>query len=429
MPLFSIPLSGLTASSNALSVISNNLANLNTIGFKDQQANFKDLFYQTLGTTGSGDPMQLGAGSAVGSVSSNFTNGNVNNTGVPTDVAITGSGFFVTEEPNGAFQFTRAGNFTVDSMGQLKTADGQSVMGYPAVNGVINAAQGLIPIQLGQGQISPPVPTTTAQLGTNLDATAAVGSTPFSSPLTVYDSLGNSHVLTFQFTKTAANAWDYQITIPAADIAGATAPVVVNTGSLAFNGAGQLVSTFTGPGGTGVATTPAANIAGITIAGLADGANNLTFSWNLLDANGAPTLSQEASPSTTSTTIQNGYGSGTLQNFTIDSNGIVQGSFSNGQTQAIAQIALANFANNQGLQLDGGNSYTSTLASGPPVIGTANTGGRGSLSGGALELSNVDISQEFTQLIVTQRGFEANARVVTTFDQITQDTINLKSGA
>jgi flagellar hook protein FlgE len=428
MPLFSIPLSGLTASSNALSVISNNLANLNTIGFKDQQANFKDLFYQTLGTTGSGDPMQLGAGAAVGSVSSNFNNGNVNNTGVPTDVAITGNGFFVTQDANGAFLFTRAGNFSVDSTGQLKTEDGQSVMGYPAVNGVINAAQGLTPIQLGQGTISPPAATSTTQLGTNLDATATVGGTPFSTPITVYDSLGNSHVLTFQFTKTAANAWDYKITIPAADIAGATTPVTVASGSMAFNGAGQLTSTFTGPGGTGTATTPPANITGLTINNFSDGANNLTFAWNLLDANGVPTLTQVASPSTTSTTTQNGYGSGTLQKFSIDSDGIIQGSFSNGQTQAIAQIALANFANNQGLQRNGGNSFTSTLASGSPVIGTANTGGRGAISGGALELSNVDISQEFTQLIVTQRGFQANARVVTTFDQITQETINLKSG-
>jgi flagellar hook protein FlgE len=428
MPLFSIPLSGLTASSNALSVISNNLANLNTIGFKDQEANFKDLFYQNLGTTGAGDPMQLGAGSAVGSVTSNFNNGNVNNTGVPTDVAISGNGFFIVEQPDGGFEYTRAGNFGVDQTGQLKTADGLSVMGYPAANGVINASQGLTGIQLGQGEISPPAPTTTIQMGTNLDATAAAGSTPFSTPVTVFDSLGNTHVLTVQFTKTAANAWDYNITVPAADIAGATAPVTIQAGSVAFNGAGQLTTTFTGPGGTGAATTPPANIPGITITNLADGASNLTFAWNLLNANGTSTLTQVASPSTTSTTNQNGYGSGTLQQFTIDSDGIIQGSFSNGQTQAIAQLALSQFADNQGLQRLGGNNYASTLASGAPVIGTANTGGRGSISGGALELSNVDISQEFTQLIVTQRGFEANARVVTTFDQITQDTINLKSG-
>jgi len=427
MPLFSIPLSGLTASSNALSVISNNLANLNTIGYKDEQANFKDLFYQNLGTTGSGDPMQIGAGAGVGSITANFNNGNVNNTGVPTDVAITGNGFFVTQQDGGGLQFTRDGGFGVDPTGKLVAADGSSVLGYPATNGVINTGAGLGSIFLGQGTISPPNPTTKVAMGTNLDATAAVGSTPFSTPVTVYDSLGNSHVLTFQFTKTAANAWDYQVTIPQTDVTGATGPVVVQSGSLAFDGNGQLVSTFTGAGGTGTATTPPANITGINVANLADGASDLTFSWNLLDANGTSTLTQVASPSTTSTTNQDGYRSGTLQNFTIDADGIVQGSFSNGQTQAIAQLGLANFANNQGLQRTGNNDYVATLASGSAVIGTANTGGRGSISGGALELSNVDISQEFTQLIVTQRGFEANARVVTTFDQITQDTINLKS--
>ena len=427
MPLFSIPLSGLTASSNALSVISNNLANLNTIGFKDEQANFKDLFYQTMGTTGSGDPMQIGAGAAVGSITANFNNGNVNNTGVPTDVAITGNGFFITQQNGGGLQFTRDGGFGVDPTGKLVASDGSTVLGYPAVNGVINTGAGLGSIFLGQGTISPPNPTGNVAMGTNLDATAAVGSTPFSTPVTVYDSLGNSHVLTFQFTKTAANAWNYQVTIPQADITGATGPVVVNSGSLQFNGNGQLISTATGAGGTGTVTNPPANITGIAVANLADGATNLTFSWNLLDANGTPTLTQVASPSTTSTTNQNGYSSGTLQSFTIDSDGIVQGSFSNGQTQAIAQLALANFANNQGLQRAGSNNYIATLASGSAVVGTANTGGRGSISGGALELSNVDISQEFTQLIVTQRGFEANARVVTTFDQITQDTINLKS--
>lgn len=427
MPLFSIPLSGLTASSNALSVISNNLANLNTIGYKDEQANFKDLFYQTMGTTGAGDPMQIGAGAAVGSINANFNNGNVNNTGVPTNVAITGNGFFITQQDGGGLQFTRDGGFGVDPTGKLVAADGSTVLGYPAVNGVVNTGAGLGSIFLGQGTISPPNPTSGVAMGTNLDATAAVGSTPFSTPVTVYDSLGNSHVLTFQFTKTAANAWNYQISIPQADVTGATGPVVVNSGSLTFNGNGQLVSTSTGPGGTGTTTTPPANITGISVANLADGATNLTFSWNLLDANGTPNLTQVASPSTTSTTNQDGYSSGTLQSFTIDSDGIVQGSFSNGQTQAIAQLALANFANNQGLQRVGSNNYTATLASGSAVVGTANTGGRGSISGGALELSNVDISQEFTQLIVTQRGFEANARVVTTFDQITQDTINLKS--
>jgi len=413
MPLFSIPLSGLAASSNALNIISNNLANLNTIGFKDQQANFQDLFYQTLGTSGSGDPIQMGAGTEIGSVTSNFTNGNIENTGVPTDVAITGNGMFVTQDPTGALQFTRAGNFAVNQQGQLVTSDGQNVMGYQAVNGVITPGQGLAPLQLGQGQISAPSATTTMDQTTNLDASAATGAT-FSTPLTVYDSLGNSHVLTFNYTKTGTNAWSYQITIPAADTGGSGNPVVVGSGNLTFDTSGNL-------------TSPTGSVTGISVTGLADGAANLSLTWNLTGANGGSLMTQVASPSTTSATDQNGYASGTLQSYTIDSNGTIEGAFSNGQTQAIGQIALANFPNTQGLQLTGGNSYQATLASGQPVIGAPGAGGRGTLTGGALELSNVDISTEFTQLIVTQRGFEANARMVTTFDTVSNDTINLQA--
>jgi len=413
MPLFSIPLSGLTATSDALNVISNNLANLNTVGFKDQQANFQDLFYQTLGTTGAGDPVQQGAGTEVGSISTDFGNGDLQTTGVPTDVAITGNGFFVTQNATGATEFTRAGNFTVNAQGQLVTPEGQNVMGYAAVNGVINAGQGLTALQIGQGQISPPVATATMQQQTNLDASAAVG-TQYSTPQTIYDSLGNSHVLTYTFTKTGTNTWGYQITLPAADTGGAGAPTVVNQGTLTFDTNGNLIN-------------PAANIAGIAINGLADGAANLNLTWDVFGPNNTSLLTQLAGQSTTTTTNQDGYASGTLQSYSIDANGVIQGQFSNGQVQAVGQIALASFANNQGLQLVGGNSYAPTLGSGQPVIGAPGAGGRGSLTGGALELSNVDISTEFTQLIVTQRGFEADARVVTTFDSVSNDTINLQA--
>ncbi len=413
MPLFSIPLSGLTASSDALNIISNNLANLNTVGFKDQQANFQDLFYQMLGTTGAGDPIQQGAGTQVGSVDSNFTNGDLQSTGIPTDVAITGNGFFVTQGTDGAYDFTRAGNFSVNAQGDLVTTGGQNVMGYAAVNGVVNTGQGLTPLQLGQGQISAPAATTTMSQSTNLDASAAVGST-YSTPLTVYDSLGNSHVLTFNYTKTGTNAWSYQITLPAADTGGTGNPTVVSSGNLTFNSSGNL-------------TTPAGNITGISIPGLADGAATMGLTWDLSAANGGATLTQVASASSTSATNQNGYASGTLQSYTVNADGTISGAFSNGQVQTIGQIALANFANYQGLELTGGNNYTATLASGQPVIGTAGTGGRGTMTGGALELSNVDISTEFTNLIVVQQGFEANARMVTTFDSITQDTLNLQA--
>jgi len=411
MPTFSIPLSGLTASSIALSTIANNLANLNTIGYKDSRVLFRDLFYQSLGTTGAGDAIQQGAGTAVGSIPSLFTQGSVDPSGVATDVAILGDGFFVVQK-DGVVSYTRAGNFEVDKNNLLVTSDGQQVMGYPAVNGVLNPGQGLTSLALGAGTISPATATANVQLGTNLDANAAIGTT-YSAPVTIYDSLGASHVLMFTYTKTATNNWDYSISIPAADVGGAVDPTVLKTGSLTFDGNGNL-------------TAPAADVTNINITGFVDGANDLSFTWKLYDANGVGFLTQMASPSSNSATKQDGSSSGTLVKFDIGADGIITGAFSNGKTAILGQLALATFANNEGLLRTGNNGFSETLASGQAVIGGPGNGGRGSLAGGALELSNVDIAKEFAALIVAQRGFQANARAVTTFDEITQETINLK---
>jgi flagellar hook protein FlgE len=416
MPNFSIPLSGLTAESTALSAIANNLSNQNTVGYKDTSVLFSDLFYQQLGTTGSGDPIQLGAGTEVSSLPSLFTQGSIESTGVPTDVAIQGSGFFVVQNGDGSLNYTRAGDFSVDASNFLVTSNGQQVLGYPATNGIVNTSAPIAPLQLGAGAISPATTTTNVQLTTNLNAEADVGDT-FSTPVTVYDSLGASHTLNFTFTNTGPEAWTYSVTIPAADVGATGNPVQIATGNLAFNSSGNLI-------------TPAANVTGITVgppatAALADGASNLSFTWQLY-SNGTPLLTQLASPSSTSSTNQNGAGSGSLVNFTIGSDGTITGSFSNGKTQAIGELALSNFANPEGLQLDGSTDYSPTLASGAAVTGVPGTGGLGTISGGALEESNVDIATEFANLIVAQRGFEADAKAVTTFDQITQDTIALK---
>jgi flagellar hook protein FlgE len=409
MPAFSIPLSGLTAESTALSAIANNLANQNTVGYKDVRVLFRDLFYENLGTSGSGDPIQLGAGTEIGSMPGMFTQGSVESSGVPTDVAIQGTGFFVTQQ-NGVNSYTRAGNFSVNKSNFLITADGKQVMGYPAVNGLVTPGLGISPLQLGAGSISPPTATGSLQIAANLNSGANVGDN-FSTPVTVFDSLGASHVLTFTFTKTAANTWGYSIAIPAGDVTGSA---VLSAGSMTFDGTGKLL-------------TPAVNVTGIAIAGLTDGANNMAFNWDLY--NGAtPVITQEASPSSTSSTQQDGNSSGTLVNFSIASDGTITGSFSNGRTAALGQIALAQFADVEGLQRDGDNSFSESLASGQAVIGAPGTGGRGTLSGGAVELSNVDIATEFANLIVAQRAFESDAKAITTFDQITQDTINLKQG-
>ncbi len=413
MPSFATALSGLNANSQDLSVISNNLANLNTTAFKSAAASFQDLFYQQIGSSGDGNPLEVGAGTQVGSVPTNFTQGNTESTGVPTDLAIQGGGFLIGMK-NGQEVFTRAGNLSLTSDGLLVAPDGSQIQGFSAVNGVISPSQTPGPLTISTGLINPPNATANAQLSVNLDSGTAVGGT-FSTPFTVYDSLGAPHVLTFSFTKTAANAWSYSITIPAADVAGATAVVIASgTGAtgLTFNGAGQL-------------TSPTGNITGISIANLADGANTLTFDWNLTDANGNGLLTQVSAPSSTSATHQDGFASGSLVSYNIGSDGIIQGTFSNGQTQPLGQILLATFANDQGLSRLGSNEFVANLASGAPSVGVPGTGGRGTLSGGALEQSNVDISTEFANLILAQSGFQANAKVVTTLDTITQDTINM----
>jgi flagellar hook protein FlgE len=414
MPSFSTSLSGLNASSTALSVIANNLANMNTVGYKSSRANFQDLFYQQIGNSGNGNAVQVGVGTTVGTIDSLFTQGGISSSGVATDVAIQNDGFFVVNK-GGLQLFTRAGNLSLGAKGELMTADGALVQGYSAVNGVISQNQGLGPLSISKGLTNPPKATSYAQLSLNLDSGTAVNGA-FSTPLVVNDALGASHVLTFNFTKTAANTWNYSITIPATDVGATGNPVVLNSGTLTFNGSGQL-------------TSPAANVANIPITGLANGASNMTFNWNLYGANGSGgLLTQVSGPSSTSSTQQDGYSSGTLVKFDIGSDGIIQGIFSNGQTVAIGQIALATFSNMEGLLRNGSNEYLASLSSGAPNVGAPGTGGRGSLAGGALEQSNVDIATEFAQLILAQRGYQANAKAITTFDQVTQEAINLKQG-
>jgi len=410
MPSFSIPLSGLDASSTDLSVIANNLANLNTVGYKGQDTQFQDLFYQQIGSSGDGNPIQEGVGTSVAGISSDLTQGSIQSTGVPTDVAIQGDGYFVVQN-NGETLYTRAGNFSLGPTGQLLTQDGDTVMGYPAVDGVVNANATLGPLSIPTGLTNPPKATANVQLSANLDSDTAVGGT-FSTSVAVNDALGGSHVLTYNFTKTAANTWSYSITIPAADVGETGAPVSISAGTLTFNGSGQLL-------------TPAGDVTGVAVTGLADGASNLTFNWNLYDSNGNGLLTQVSGASAATATQQDGYSSGSLVSYTIGSDGTIQGVFSNGQTTALGQIALASFANEQGLSRNGSNELLSTLASGAANVGAPTTGGRGTLTGGSLEQSNVDIATQFAQLIVAQSSYQANAKSITTFDQVTQTAINL----
>lgn len=412
MSAFSIPLSGLAASSDSLNVIANNLANLNTDGYKSENLNFSDVFNQLTSVSGNGDPIQYGSGVEVGGQTSDNTNGTVNSTGQASNMALQGNGYFVVENmTNKEVDFTRDGSFTVNSQGQLTTAQGQLVMGYPSVNGQISTSSALAPINVNQASNIPASPTTSFQTSTNLDASAATGTT-FSSPITVYDSLGSSHVLTVQYTNTAANTWSYNISIPGSDVGSASPSQTVASGTLTFNTSGQL-------------TSPSGTISGINIPGLADGAATMNLSWNLNGSGTTPIITQQDATSATSATSQNGYGVGTLTGYSVLPDGTVQGQFSNNQTLALGQVAIASFANPQGLSQVSNNDLQATFASGSPVIGVAGAGGNGSITGGAVEESNVSLSAEFANMIVAQQGYEANAKVLTTMDQVSQATIQL----
>jgi flagellar hook protein FlgE len=408
MPSFFIPLSGLEADNTALNTIANNLANMNTVAYKSQDVQFSDLFYQQVGESGSGNPQQVGAGTKVGAIVTDFSSGTTTpSTGNPQDVALNGDGFFVIDN-NGTQEYTRSGNFVLSSDGHLLTQSGQQVMGFPAINGVVNTNAPLVAIQIPKGQVEQPKATSTLSVTANLDASAATG-TSVQGQVTLYDSLGVGHVATVDFQKAGTNTWTYNISLPAGESTGSAN----TTGTLTFDASGNL-------------TSPASN-PNIQFTGLADGASNMSFSWNLYDSTGKGAIDQVASASGSgiASITQDGYESGQYNGFTVDSNGVVSATFSNSQTQVIGQLAIASITNEQGLTKLGDGNYQTTLASGQATIGTAGTGGRGTIQDNAIEGSNVDISTQFANLIVAQRAFEANAKSVTTFDTVTQDTINM----
>jgi len=409
MGSFSTPLSGLVAAQDQLQSVSNNLANIDTDGYKDQTLTFSDIFSQTGATNGSGNPLQTGYGVAVSSTDSNFTEGSLDATGTASNMALSGNGFFVTQSANGMPDYTRAGDFTSNSAGQLTTPSGELLLGYPAVGGVVNTTGALQPLNVGTGLTSLAVPSTTIGITANLDAASAVGTTA-SSSLPVYDSLGSPLTLSVTYTKTAANTWTYAVTVPSSDITGATGTTTtVGSGTLNFSGAGALTST--------TAVVP------ISIPTLADGAiSPLTLAGPFGTA-ANPTITQTALASATSATTTDGYASGTLSTYAVQPDGTIEGTFSSGNTIALGQVAVASFANTQGLASTGNNNYQPTAASGSAVIGLAGTAGRGTIVGGSVEESNVDIATEFAKLIVAQQAYSANAKSITTFNQVSQATI------
>lgn len=423
MPNFSIALSGLDADSTALNTIANNLSNMSSVGYKAQTASFSDLFYQSMGTTGSGNAIEVGAGTKIAGTSSDFSQGDSNTTGMSSaDMEVNGSGFFVVND--GLQQYlTRDGQFTSDTSGHLVTSSGDTLMGYTANNGVINSTS-LSAITLPtKGQVMDPKASSEFTINANLDSADAVNDTS-TSTVPIYDSLGTSYNATVTYTKTGNNTWDYSISLPASAFASGTSTPV--TGSLTFDTNGNLTSVTSG-GTTSTVGTASGDVSTIPVSftGLADGANNLSMNWNLLGSTGNQIVTQVDSDPVTNSALADGYPAGTYSGFTVGNDGSVEASYSNGQTQLIGQVALADVTNEQGLQAVGSSLYKTTTASGNANIGTAGTGALGTITDNALEESNVDISTEFSNLIIAQRAFEANSKSITTFDTVTQETINI----
>lgn len=415
---FSTALSALSANSTAIDVVGNNLANMNTPGYKTSTVVFRDLVSQSLGN-GSGET-QIGFGTGQPLTVRQFTQGTPQITSGLLDAAIQGDGFFVVQQ-NGQELYTRAGNFRTDKDGYLLTSTGARVQGWTSrdpVSGQIDSNGPVGSIIVPVGSLKAATPTSKFSVDLNLNSSAPIGAeSRFSAPMTVYDSLGNSHVLTLKFEKTAANEWEYQVQIPGADVADGEAGTPFDipdaTGTLKFNSNGTLIE-------------PAADEPiEFDIEGLTAAAADMHLTWDLFTSGGAPRLTQSAQPSSPSASSQNGSAAAQLVRVGLADGGQILAQYSNGDQVVVAQVAMANIRNPDTLIGAGNNNFALSARSAAPSIGLPGTGGRGNIAGGAIEGSTVDIAREFTNLIIYQRGYEANSKIVTTANELSQTTINL----
>ncbi len=411
---FSTALSALSAHSTAIDVVGNNLANLNTPGFKTSVVSFHDLVTQSLGA-GLGET-QVGFGVGRPVTLRQFSQGAIQTTAGPMDAAIQGDGFFVVKMAGGGQAYTRGGNLQIDLSGVLTTSTGQKLQGWSTIgaNGAVDTNTPIGDIVVPVGSLKAPTPTSKISLDLNLNAAATAGPPPdvFSTSVEVVDSLGKSHNVTFTFSKSATvNQWAYSITVPDADL---TSPFTPVTGNLTFDSNGKLS-----------APLPTDAPPEIPIAGLADGASDMSISWSLFDGL-RPRLTQFTQPSAVSALTQDGSPTANLIRVGLADGGRVLAQYSNGQQVVVGQLAMAMVRNPESMIAAGDNNFQLSARSALPAIGLPGTGGRGTVLGGAVESSTVDIAREFTNLIVLQRGYQANSRVVTTADELSQETINLK---
>jgi flagellar hook protein FlgE len=381
-------ISGLRAHQQMMDVTGSNIANVNTSGFKTSQVTFQDTLSQMVksagapqGTAGGVNPAQVGLGVKLAGISTNFGQGAAQTTGKATDLMIQGDGFFVLKSGSESL-YTRSGNFAFDANGALTNPNGQIVQGWTAQNGTVDASGDPANLVLPIGATMAPQPTTSITLGGNLSNDAAVGDIKEINT-TVYDTYGKASTMVMSMEKTAADTW--RMTLPD----GGTADIV-------FDAEGKTTGT------------------------VAAGAAPNTYTFDV----GA--LTQYAGTTEAKVTDHNGAAAGTLTSFTISQSGQIIGVFSSGLKQTLGQVALANFNNVNGLEKIGDSMFRTTVNSGIALVGTAGTSGLGLMSSGLLEMSNVDLAQEFTNLVIAQRGFQANSRVITTSDEILQELVNLK---
>lgn len=405
---FSTALSALSAHATAVDVVGNNLANLNTPGFKASTVSFHDLVTQSLGA-GLGET-QVGFGVGRPVTLRQFSQGAIQSSTGTLDAAIQGDGFLVVRDQTGAMLYTRGGNLQVDKFGNLLTSTGERVQGWTvAADGTMNTSGAVSDIVIPVGELKQPRASTAFSFDMNLNAAAPDGET-FLASIEVFDTLGTSHEVTVVFTKNGANKWDYSISIPDSDLASGTVTPV--TGTLTFDSKGQLDP-----------STPAPGV--LTVDNLKSGAEKLNLTWELMNGT-KPRLTQYAQPSAISANAQDGYPAAQLVRVGLADGGKVLAQYSNGQQSVVGQLAMASIRNPESLVAVGNNNFQLSARSALPAIGLPGTGGRGVILGGAIEYSNVDIAREFTNLIVLQRGYQANSRVVTAVDEISQETINLK---
>ena len=391
---------GLRVHQTMMDVVGNNIANVNTAGYKASEVTFQEALTQVMRGPAAGvNPLQLGLGVQVAGIDPIFTQGASQVTGRATDLAIQGDGFFVIQNGTGQL-YTRAGSFNFDAGGDLASSDGGKVMGWVAnAAGKVDANGGVTPITIPLGKVLPSKITTTVEMGGNIASDAAVGATVNKS-ISIYDSIGAAHSLVITFTKTGANAWG-----AAAKIDGTA--VTLTPAALAFGTNGQLTSAGT-----------------LAVSGFTPtGANPMSFNIQLA---GTQPLVQFGGGSTIQILSQDGMAIGTLQGVKVSSDGTITGQFSNGLSAVMGQVATATFANPAGLVRVGNSDFTSSVASGLALVGAPGTSSRGNLSAGALEMSNVDLAQEFTNMIIAERGFQANSKVITTSDDMLNDLVSIK---